>query len=219
MNDSDSIEDQLRNDFPPPVRDAIVAALKTSYSDAQEKHDPLVGSDGLTFGISVYSFTCFRLAQRLDGSDGVALISRHPTFRLKIGRFVVGAHRVSSDEGDEIAETFPPNQNAAGRLCGPQQMPMPFPGHEPLADVKPDGGIIIAHVGNPDVGLAAVYLAMPESVDEQNRIDGWRYTERIWSRNGGGPSGDRKPILVVVPPPEVVPEPVVRRRSKSGEGA
>lgn len=203
MTDTALIPD-IQSAFSTSVIDAIIEALHQAYLTACEQHDPPSGSDMATFGYCLYRFACFRLTAMAQLLEGVENQTKGQLFRLGIGDFEVGCHRVGSSEYDDIQESFPHNDNSAWTLGFPE-IPL-FPEME---RVRP--GIIIAHMGNPDDGLCAVYLAVPGEVS-QGRIRSWRYTQLIWSRQVTvAPSVQSEPER---PAPVEVNEAPIKRKTR-----
>lgn len=204
------LQAELATAFPMAFREEIVEGLRLAYSKACEEYDEAAGSGPETFGICVYHYALRRIA---DASHvaGVEVRTEKPVFRLNADGFEVGCHRVGGSERDDISRKFPQNDNAASSLADPQVL-LPFC----VREEPRKGGVVIAHLGNPEDGLCAVYLAVPDQVDEQNRICRWAHTELLWRR--GDTIAPASPIEVTLPPDENVEVPVVRRKSASKGG-
>ena len=201
--------ERLEHSFPQLVRDAIVDGLHTAYYNAAERWDESIGCDGLTFGVDVYSFACYDLkkrAERLAGAMDVKTF--RPAFRLKIGEFEAACHRVGRSEHDPIGSSFPQSGCTAGTLTY-HQFEFEF-----AVDHKVDqGGVVIAHLGNHEQGLCAVYLCAADHVDGSGQIDHWAYSELIWSRSEVDEISEE--AEVAQSPVEEVQAPVVRRKETS----
>ncbi len=206
----DKLRAQFQKAFVPEWRDAIVGSLRNAYSKACEDYKPEEGSNPSTFGFCVYHYAAKRLVDAAS-LHGVVVKSRTPVFRLDVAGFEVGCHRVGSNERESIDEALPDNCSAAWTLSNHQ---LTLPGFErpPRA-----GGVVIAHLGNPTDGLCAVYLALPDSIDDNNRIKRWGHAERIWQRGDG--VREREPIKATLPPEETIEVPVIQRRRRPGSGA
>jgi hypothetical protein len=202
---------EFKTAFGPGWREAIVEALNKAYGKACEDYNEEAGSNAATFGFCVYHFAVKRLCD-VAPEHGVEIKSKAPTFRLNVAGFEVGCHKVGDSEHEPISEAFPDNHQAAWTLSNPQ-LKLPF--IDPPAARR--GGVVIAHFGNPTDGFCAAYLALPDEVDEHNKIAHWGYTELLWQR--GAAARERPPIQVALPPEETIQVPVVRRKPRAGEGA
>ena len=203
----EEIEDHLRRAFPATVRTVIVEALHTAYYDAQEHWNEAIGCNGSTFGTDVYNFACHRLAKCVDDlGEDASVASRHPAFRLSVGGFDVGCHKVGQSESEPISKCFPQSEFAAGTLASPQLDLFGTTGPQ-----KPSG-MVIAHQGSLERGLCAVYMCLPDSINDRGRIDHWGHTELLWKR--GQEQSDRPLVGVSLPPVEEVAVPLVRRKGK-----
>lgn len=193
-------------------------ALDAAYEIAAEKHEPAVGSDALTFGVTLYRFVWHRLQ---------ALVERHPetlkverignTDRLYLGKYVLGCYRVGSSADADIHRSFPSNdEGAMTMMIDPRQQF--FPGME----LKPEDfadhrNYVIAHLGNPEDGLGAIYLCIPAGEFGQ-KVRRWAYTHLVWRRCEAKAQRpvDSTPskLLPPAPPPEDVHDFEVPRRRR-----
>jgi hypothetical protein len=180
-----------------------------AYDDARERFNDKIGCNTSTFGTEIYHFACFRLEERVgDLGEDAKVALRHPAFRLEIGGFEVGCHKVGDLETDSIWRSFPQSEFAGETLASPQLLLF---GGEGKGQI---GGIVIAHQGNPTQGLCALYLCLPDSVNDRGRIDHWGHVEPLWRR--AGDESTPIDIKVALPPVEEVAAPSVRRKQDGG---
>lgn len=202
--------------FPPRIRDAIVSALQRAYDTAADHFEPDRGNNEKTFGFEVYQCAVFELAREVEKADdpSLAVASKEPTFRLTAGDFWIGCHRVGRHESESIWQCFPNNEGAAAMLVEAQLW---LPGLE-NAGLEQARTIVIAHLGNPEDGLCAVYLCVPGKA-EGGKITAWACAIQIWNRNSSEqvvPSTRPGPVV----PDETIEEPIIRKREKAeDEGA
>lgn len=181
--------------FTPAVRDMLVGALRRAYESARELHDPTRGSNEVTFGVGLYHHAVFELDEvaRAEGST-LEVVGKVP-FRVLAGsRFRVGCHRVGRSASDSIWSSFPENTAAAVTMIEQPYLPGLAP------DVANARNLILAHMGNVDDSLGAVYLCVPTR-EENDRIRGWGFAELIWRAESvsvpAGAAPDRAPDEVI----------------------
>jgi hypothetical protein len=192
-----------------PIRSGLVEALGCAYDTAAELHDPVRGSNEITFGVGLYNYAVFELS-KLDRETSLAMqvIARIP-FRVQVGQvFNLGCHRVGRSGKESIWSAFPDNAGAAATLIE-QQPYLPAEGFGP--DTRNAKNLILAHMGNPEDGLCAVYLCVPTR-EENGRIREWGFADLLWRRSDeAAPPKD----AVIANPEEVVEEvPLARRKVK-----
>jgi len=197
--------------FADPVVSAFTDALRRAYDTACEKHEPRRGSNEQTFGFDIYHFGAFELEQEAERVVDIAVEAGRPYFRLRVGEFTVACHRVGRSAAQDITQCFPTNDGAAPALIERQLW---LPGMEPRVDEARN--LVLAHLGNPEMGLEAVYLCIP-SREEKGRIADWGYTHPIWTI-GDGTVARPRPTPTSLAPEEVIDEPIVRRKARE-EGA
>lgn len=205
----EEIVKQLQEAFPPSAREALKEAVTLAYGDARERYNEEIGCNSSTFGTDVYHFACHRLQERVgDMGDGAKVALRHPAFRLDVAGFEVGCHKVGDSETESIWRSFPQSEFAGETLVPPQLLLFGGEGKGRI------GGIVIAHQGNPIHGLCALYLCLPDSVNERGRIDHWGHVEPLWRRDSE--ESAHTDIKVTLPPVEEVAAPTVRRKQEGG---
>lgn len=212
--DEHSPSPQFDEAFSQPIVDDIVKALDVAYNDAAERYEPAVGSNALTFGVDVYNFSWHRLR---------ALPSRHPSLtatkdnnadRLHVGEYLVCSHKVGTSADADIRRSLPKNDGATTMMIEQQYLPGMEPKPEDFADKR---RYVLAHLGNPDDGLGAVYLCIPAGRFGE-KIEAWAYARLIWKRSDR-PKATTVPeaassIATTLPPENVVDFEVHRRRKR-----
>lgn len=175
--DDTQLEALFRSHFTRDIVGLIVGALDAAYNAASEHHVPREGSNNETFGTNVHHFKVKRLNEAFhDERLGVKCMKVKNAFQMIVGPYTVGCYSVGTSEHDDIRTSFPKNDGAApdfveGQLCL----------FAPAPSQRIDGAtkFIIAHLGNPDGGLRAVYLCIPGAI-RNGRISEWSYTLPLW---------------------------------------
>lgn len=187
---------------------ALQAALSRAYDSVCEHHDPARGFNEQTFGYSLYHCAAFELGVEAEGlSDEVRVESDRPRFRLRVGEFRLGCHRVGDNAAQNIERCFPGNESGAPALIERQLW---LPGMEPRVDLARN--LILAHLGNAETGLEAVYLCIPAR-EEKDKISEWGFTHCLWTIAQAG-AALSTPIRTDLEPEESIEAPLVRRRSQ-----
>ncbi len=192
--------------FTPSLRDELVGALRRAYETASGLHDATRGSNEVTFGVGLYHHAVFELVQiARTAAAGLEVVGKVP-FRVLAGSlFRVGCHRVGRSASDNIWSSFPENTAAAATLIEQPYLPGLAP------DITNARNLILAHLGNADDGLCAVYLCVPTR-EENDRIREWGFSELIWRAElvnvPTSPAADRAPEEIIDSGP------LVRRKSK-----
>lgn len=180
----------LAQAFTSDVRWALVEVLDEAYQLASARYDPELGCNGFTFGTDLYHFAKFRLQGR--GEPALAPIPLGETsseleLRLRVSEFNVAVHRVGCSSGEDISACFPSSSGGPARLARLNavqlELQLGWTGAAPFAS-----NVVVAHLGNPENGLEAVYLAVPFGVAESGKINAWAYTELVWQWDGEGAS-------------------------------
>ena len=194
--------------FDATPRELLIPALRAAYGTACEHHEPSRGGDGQTFGFCLYKYAAFEIARVAGENPELTVTCRNPVFRFAVGPFELACHRVGDSEYDDISNCFPGNDGAVTRMIEEQLWLAHVPRSQGLQEAR---RVVLAHMGNPDDGLRAVYLCIPERAKD-DRIAAWAYTRLVW----------RADLDVVSPtitsvteraPDELVEEPVVIRRA------
>ena len=187
-------------------------ALTRAYDSACESHLPSRGSNEMTFGFNVYHFAVHELTIAAERSGGaLRVMSLRPVFRLGANDYELACHRVGTHADQNIDTAFPNNDNAA---CTMVQAQLWLPGIDRSAGIEQARKVVIAHLGNPDDGLGAIYACIPGRT-VGDRITGWAWTHRIWHLEDGRSAEVVAPASP--PPAEVIEAPVVRRKRKRAD--
>lgn len=202
--------------FTPATLGSLVRSLRRAYETACEHHEPERGGNEATFGYGLYHYAVHELcheAERAPEKVAIEVTSKQPLFRLQIGPYEVACHRVGLSERESIWTAFPKNEGAALSMVE-EQFRMPLFGFG--GGVESARKLILAHLGNADEGMRAVYLCIPGKTDG-GRITGWLFARPIFR-------ADDKTLAVqptkqVLLPEVVVPEPVVTLKSKRADEA
>ncbi|GIL17273.1 MAG: hypothetical protein BroJett040_10240 [Oligoflexia bacterium] len=171
---------------------AIIAALQKSYLTAQSKYDEEDGDNSNIFGYGVHFYTKKNykesFADNVHVEDQDVKIYDGLTFRMHINNRVFASYRVGKFASQDISRCFPHNSNTAPKLAEENNTPF-------LIDVETGKSIfdsedqeqefiknwVIAHLGNPETGLEAVYLCAPGEVSN-GRISSWKRTHQIYMK-------------------------------------
>lgn len=198
--------------FTDQITSALQAALHRAYDSACEQHDPARGFNEQTFGYSLYHCAAFELGVEADNLGAeVEVEAGRPSFRLRIGEFRLGCHRVGQNAAQDIARCFPGNESGAPALIEKQLW---LPGLEPRVDRARN--LVLAHLGNTESGLEALYLCIP-SREEKDKIAEWGYTHSLWTIDDvivPRPSRTPLPVTTAIEPEELIAEPTVRRKER-----
>lgn len=200
--------------FTTNVRDAFVKALDRAYETACEHYEPSRGNNTKTFGYELYHAAVFHLCAEAERTSELTILSREPVFRFRAGTAELACHRVGRTATEDIWGSFPNNDGAAQTMLEPSLW---LPGLEPTLDRA--SKFVLAHLGDHDRGLEAVYLCVPART-EGERIVEWAFAEKIYVKESSSvpatnDSAERHKA-------EVVEEVVVQRkdeRSKDERGA
>lgn len=204
--DSPSLGPLFDATFMPDLNNAIVRALERAYETACEHHVPERGGNEVTFGFTLYNYAVHELCGLAGVVDSVAVNSRHPVFRLRVGQYELACHRVGNSERDNIWSSFPNNDGAVSTMFEEQLWLPAVREHMHVEDARK---LILAHLGNSEDGLRAVYLCVPGKTDS-GRIIAWVAAHRVWRADEATAAvTPQRPLIRE----EVVPEPTVRRRT------
>ena len=199
---------EFLNSFTPEVCAGFVDALMQAYSDAVEGHRPECGSNPLTFGVNVYSFACKRLGGLADSEDetSVMIQSKNPSFRIRVGTAEIGCHKVGNNAEQDIWSSFPGNRGGIRTLVEEQQS---------FAFIKPEEvqgrKFVLAHMGNPEDGLCAVFVCQAKRLDQHGQVAEWEFVHEIWKRDKRDMA--KKTRTESQLPVEKIAEPVLKRKS------
>lgn len=199
----------------PEVQAAIFQSMVRAYAENQDRHDPAVGDDALTFGIHMWKSGTFFLAERLGAIEGISAEVVNQSLTVQVGRCRLRVHKLGDSEFDNPEVSFPHHAGPAARMGRVLQLNFKFPGH--LREREEYLDWVIGHYGSPDEGLRAVRL---QAVGSERALDGkisrWEAIETLFDARTGArvPAESRPPAEDVV----IAPEPSISLRGvKSGE--
>src|ERR1700690_277069 len=188
------------------ISSGFVLALDRAYETACEHFVPSLGSNETTFGFNLYHHAAHELAAAAKSLEGVKVVSRNPRFRMMSGSYEMACHRVGQSAKEDISVSFPNNEGAA---CTMVESPLWLPAISRGRSLELARKVVIAHLGNAEDGLAAVYLCIPGAT-EKDRISEWAYSRLLWKSGDSARTLDSPPIDF--PPDEQVDDPIVRRK-------
>ena len=207
--DSDSTADDLKTYLALDARDALRDALDLAYRDAGARFDVSVGSDAQWFGFTVWKFAENRLKKIIEqGKHPLRDATAGGQFRVGFGHFVMATYSCGHSAPDDPSNEFPNNDSGAGFLTeiNTGQYPLKIDGF----GERPGVAVVLAHYGNPENGLEAVYLKRP-SAQIAGKITEWGHIEEIW-RIGGSATGGTPtppPTAPVLPGPAKIDKPAL----------
>lgn len=176
-----SLVARIRWAFPDSLCQALVAALDEAYQEVGSFHRPERGWNNFTFGTGVWTIAMFHLQELAKGGkwEFVEEVDNHRVTFLKDGLHL-SCYKVGSSAEEDIFSSFPNNQNAAKRLVQNNRQ------YDLFGESYRDGApvdLVLAHLGNPERGLEAVYLCVPSAVGTDERICEWAYAQLLWRRD------------------------------------
>jgi hypothetical protein len=168
---------------------AIVASIVRAYAENQDRHDPAVGDDALTFGIHLWKSGSFFLSERLGAVPGIMAEVVNQSLTVQVGRCRLRVHKLGDSELDNPETSFPNHAGPAARMGRVEQLSFKFRGRLHERDEYLDW--VIGHYGSPDDGLRAVRL---QAVGNERALDGkisrWEAIETLLDVSA--PSGSRR---------------------------
>jgi hypothetical protein len=164
----------------------LVGALHRAYRDAADSRAQFAGANEVTFGTEVYQFGVYELNRVSKGTRLLEILNdEEPKFRFKIGDLIFACHKVGRRRDDDIAASFP-RARGASSMVEPQ---LSLPGISVGLDgpaLQKTTRVVVAHMGNHEEGLCAVYLCVASGDAEDEKIRGWAHSECIWKRGAPG---------------------------------
>lgn len=172
---------RIRQAFPDALCQALVAALDEAYHEVGAFHRPDRGWNNFTFGTGVWTIALFHL-QELARAGEWELVEETDNHRVTFVRdgLHLSCYKVGSSAEEDILASFPNNQNAAKRLVRNNRQFDLF--GDGAHDADPVD-LVLAHLGNPERGLEAVYLCVPSALGADERICEWAYAQPLWRRD------------------------------------
>jgi hypothetical protein len=188
------------------VQEAIVQSIVRAYAENQDRHDPGVGDDALTFGIHLWKSGTYFLAEGLGSISGIAAEVVNQSLTVQVGRCRLRVHKLGDSEFDNPETSFPNHAGPAARMGRVEQLTFIFRGHKRERDEYLDW--VIGHYGSPDDGLRAVRL---QAVGSESALDGklarWEAIETLFDAATGAAALLPAPLadddVVVAPEPTI----------------
>ncbi len=222
----------LLAELPSPLQqlgDVVVPALRHVYDINAGRHDELAGDDAVTFGISVYRNSWFRLEQELDPRSG--WLTARPEGSLVISGYGYRVHvyRFGHDEHlDRDGFRLDEGQASMTKQSIPKtngQLVLEF---EPSACVDTPSStelreLVIIHAGNPDDGCCEISIGAPVPAEDVTTSP-WSWYVSLWTiqrvgqTEGYRQDTDLRPRHDELPEPAVDVEPVDDDESTTEQG-
>lgn len=184
MNSSDMAA-KVEAAVPPATRDAFVEEIQFAYEAVGQHYQEDEGWDDQLVGFTLWKFVGHNLSERVTDEGrklGLQVRDHANTFRLQAGPFIIGTYRVFPEPLESLDRSFPNNANGAGQLARRNQRARSqhwlFDGS--LPEEEPVRALVLAHAGNPEDGLTALWLAEPTD-EHDGRITDWGYSRPLWS--------------------------------------
>lgn len=210
--DARDIGGELSRAYPTPVRQAFVSSVRKASKNAADAFRPEVGWNPHLFGTANYHFSCHE-CMKLIGAGLPADITRLPRpsaldFKMCVNGFQTAVHRVGSSAEDPIEASFPSSSGGPGHMARENWEQLNLPLHFTHFKQLPRN-VVIAYMSNPEEGLCAVYLCVPDGSTDAGKVNHWAYTELLWKR--AAELGDM-PLAAVFPPPAPDTDPQISIR-------
>jgi len=206
----------------PDVQRAIVRALARAYTESQDRHDPALGDDAMTFGIHVWKSGAFFLVQELADLPGASTEDRSQSLEILIERCRLRLHKLGNSELDNPFTSFPGHVGPATRMGRVVYEQLEFEVVIEEREVHLDW--VIGHYGSADEGLRAIRF---QAVGDERALDGtisrWEAIETVFDVSLAGTSShsEERPHEddeVVTSSPTVTLRPVNREEEGGGAG-
>lgn len=179
--------------FTPAVGRDLTDAVKQAYADIGRTHDPMIGNDAITFGISVARAVWYRLGQRFAASSIFAIEHPEGSFELHDdSRTALRPFKIGNVVEDNVWTSFPWNQHAAHTMASvnAEQIGLGL-GAAPRR-------LILGHFGSP-AGFAKLYVCVP-MFERSGKIFQWAAAIRIDDANSGMQEPARPAPALIAPP-------------------
>ena len=199
-----SLVARIRSAFPDALCQALVAALDEAYQEVSAFHRPERGWNNFTFGTGVWTIALFQLQELVREREWelVEEVDNHRVTFVKDGLHL-SCYKVGFSAEEDIYASFPNNQNAAKRLVQNNRQ------YDLFGETYQDGApvdLVLAHLGNPERGLEAVYLCVPSAVGTDDRICEWAYAQLLWRKDARAVVEPAERVLaaeVAIEPPAI----------------
>lgn len=208
-----SMQESLAEHLSPQARLALHAAVDRAYADAGQAWRPEAGCNLMWYGLTTWTFVTHRIREAADAdpSLGIEVLGgMSGAFRMKIGPFMIAPYGCGYRKPEDPRQHFPNNDKGAGLLAEINLDQLDF---FPRFTSAPTA-LVLAHYGNHESGLEALYLKEPRGVS-QGRIDRWGYVEPLYEIGSGesrvvpGVAADVASPMPILPGPVKVARPTV----------
>jgi len=193
------MEGPLPPELTEDLRELMVLAIRRAYAECMQRFDRSVGFTNQTFGQMVFRSAWYFLGVSLQAKHNVRSLRPDGGFEIHVGPISLAPYKVPLDEGG-VAPGLPRNEARLAAMAENAAQPQLFEG---LRQTK----FILAHVGDPLLGLRAVYVGAPIRGTSEDTYE-WAWIVRI---DRSQPAVDL-PEPVEIPVPEVAP---LRRKGRA----
>lgn len=191
--------------------------MQQTYEISQDRHDPRVGDDALTFGIHVWKSGVLYLGDAVRAIGGSAEVVNQ-SLSMRIDNVELRHHKLGDTESDNPWTSFPGSTGPASRMPGRAEVTqlefdLPEDDHRVFYDW------VIGSYGNPEDGLRAVRL---HAVGGHRALDGsisrWEAVYTLFDV-GSTPAvrATPEPLAPAAAAVEVTPEPAVELHPEVSE--
>lgn len=181
------MNEQLQEKFTSEVNTPFVKIFQRAYESNAECYDPGLGHDEMVYGLMIHKSAKHFIVKLADTKKWVEIIQQHPRFLFRVEGFLMSSYRVGESLDGDIVNSFPKNRTGAWMLAEANKRQMSF---EFMNDgnVETDDSncrsLILAHRGTVDGGLESLFLGVPASFDDRNRITKWSTVFSIYGNEG-----------------------------------
>jgi hypothetical protein len=190
--------------FPPELTlealGLISGAVRRAYTECIARFDPGVGFTNQTFGQMVFRSAWYFLEKALGGREDVRIAHPDGGFEVHLGPISLAPYKVPLEGGGAVPG-LPRNEARLAGIAASGSQARLFEG---LRQTK----FVLAHVGDPLLGLRAIYVGAPIRGSSEENYE-WAWLRRI----------DTAAPATPLPEPVEIPEPVVtplRRGERTG---
>lgn len=187
---------EIASDFnllTPAMFEDITRAIRLAYDHANETHTPEYGDDKHTYGTTVWRYVTKKIKTELSYHLDILRVSeKNNRLKVQIGNLNIGFNKVGHTGKEDINKSFPNNMNNVYEMALDQESQLSFFDMEVTeekveTEITELKNIIIAHMGNSEDGLCALYLCFP-IYDKEEKIVKWARTMKIWDIDSPTPS-------------------------------
>ena len=166
---TDASPDPLPTELTADVRALVTAAIRRAYAECIVRYDPAIGFTHQTFGQMVFRSAWFFLEAAFGSHEGARIAHPDGGFEIHLGAISLAPYKVPLEGGS--VPGMPRNEARLAAVADSAMQARLFDG---LRQTK----FILAHVGDPLLGLRAVYVGAPiRGTNEENYE--WAWIRRI----------------------------------------